>query len=444
MTYPKVLIIGQQFDKRSGGGITLTNLFYGWDINKIAVAASEINNPDFSVCNRFYCIGTSEIERDFPFNLKLSVKEPDSCIVECSDHQQQPNFTTKPQENRLILLKDSLLYLTGQIHRRRKLVISKELLNWINEFSPDIIYSQLSTFELIRFVDKLHSELKKPLVFHMMDDWPTIITAEQKGIFKLYWTHRIDNALKRLLSKANVLLSISESMSEAYFSRYNLTFIPFHNPIIKEDWLLYSKNEWNINSVFKLVYTGRIGTATNKSILFISKTIDKINQSGLRIKLDIYSSNYSSQMAAKFHVFKGVEVKQAVPHNSIPSLLYNYDLLLLPLDFDKVGIDFARYSMPTKASEYMISGTPTLVFADMQTALAKHAIKYKWAYVVSENSTDQLETALNKLATDKDLRTELVYNAKEFAIKHYDSKIVREEFKNSLQNAHYHMISNVN
>jgi len=437
MSYPKVLIIGQQFDKRSGGGITLTNLFYGWDINKIAVVASEISNPDFSVCNKFYCMGASEIERDFPFNLKLSEKESDSGIIECNNHQhQQPNFTYKPQENRLVLLKDSLLYLTGQIHRRRKFVISEKLLNWINEFAPDIIYSQLSTFELIRLVDKLHSELKKPLVFHMMDDWPTIITCEQKGIFKLYWNHRINTGLKRLLSKANVLLSISESMSEAYLSRYNRTFIPFHNPITKEDWLPYSKKDWSINNVFKLIYTGRIGTATNKSILFISKTIDRLNQSGLRIKLDIYSSNYSSQMATKFHVFKGVEVKNAVPHNSIPSLLYNYDLLLLPLDFDKVGIDFARYSMPTKASEYMISGIPTLVFADMQTALAKHAIKYKWAYVVSENSTDQLETALNKLATDKDLRSELGYNAKEFAIKHYDSKIVREEFKNSLQKAH--------
>jgi hypothetical protein len=84
----------------------------------------------------------------------------------------------------------------------------------------------------------------------------------------------------------------------------------------------------------------------------------------------------------------------------------------------------------------MISGTPTLVFADIQTALAKHAIKYKWAYVVSENSTYQLETALNTLATDKDLRSELGCIAKDFAIEHYDSKIVREEFKNSLKKAH--------
>jgi glycosyltransferase involved in cell wall biosynthesis len=225
-------------------------------------------------------------------------------------------------------------------------------------------------------------------------------------------------------------------MSEAYVSRYNRTFIPFHNPITIEDWLPYSKKDWSIDGIFKLIYTGRIGTANNKSILFISKTIDRLNQTGLRIKLDIYSSNYNSLLADKFHVYKGVEVKQAVPHNSIPSLLSNYDLLLLPLDFDKVGIDFARYSMPTKASEYMISGTPTLVFADLQTALAKHAIKYRWAYVVSENSTEQLEVALNKLATDRDLRSELGCRAKEFAIEHFDSKIVQEEFKNSLQNAH--------
>ena len=36
MNYPKVLIIGQYFHTESGGGITMTNLFKGWDKEKIA------------------------------------------------------------------------------------------------------------------------------------------------------------------------------------------------------------------------------------------------------------------------------------------------------------------------------------------------------------------------------------------------------------------------
>ena len=47
MNYPKVLIIGQYFHTESGGGITMTNLFKGWDKEKIASAAENIYDPDF-------------------------------------------------------------------------------------------------------------------------------------------------------------------------------------------------------------------------------------------------------------------------------------------------------------------------------------------------------------------------------------------------------------
>jgi hypothetical protein len=37
--YPKILIIGQTFHKKDGGGITISNLFYGWPIDRLAVAS---------------------------------------------------------------------------------------------------------------------------------------------------------------------------------------------------------------------------------------------------------------------------------------------------------------------------------------------------------------------------------------------------------------------
>ena len=37
MALPKVLILGQPFNNDTGGGITLSNLFNGWDRDKLAV-----------------------------------------------------------------------------------------------------------------------------------------------------------------------------------------------------------------------------------------------------------------------------------------------------------------------------------------------------------------------------------------------------------------------
>src|SRR5450755_3342749 len=69
MRYPKILIIGQYFNTESGGGITMTNLFKGWDKESIAVAAENMHNLNFAVCNKYYQLGSLETIRRFPFNL---------------------------------------------------------------------------------------------------------------------------------------------------------------------------------------------------------------------------------------------------------------------------------------------------------------------------------------------------------------------------------------
>lgn len=40
--YKRNLIIGQEFNRNSGGGIALSNLFKGWSIDKITIVSSEI------------------------------------------------------------------------------------------------------------------------------------------------------------------------------------------------------------------------------------------------------------------------------------------------------------------------------------------------------------------------------------------------------------------
>lgn len=430
MKYPKVLIVGQHFHKKSGGGITLTNLFSGWNKNNIAVVTFARKYPlDFSVCENNFLIAKEETEKGFPFNLKLNKKTVNHDTAAHTKRLERISSMDKVWLNKDDFVKDYLLNKTGQIHRRQRLVISNRLLNWIDGFSPDIIYSQLSSFELIKFVRDLQSKINKPLVIHIMDDWPASITKLQVGFFRLYWTRLIDKEFRYLLSKASVLMSISESMSEAYFSRYGKKFIPFHNPIEVEEWLPFTKTDWSLNNTFKVLYTGRIGTANNKSLISFSKVIDSINNPVIKIEFDVFTPDYQSEAAYSFKTYNGVNIKNSLPYHEMPTHLARYDLLFLPLDFDKDGINFARYSMPTKVAEYMISGTPILVFASMQTALAKYATKEEWAFVVSENNSKLLLNALKKIIYSKQLRRKISEKAKKVAICNENAIHVREKFR---------------
>ena len=429
--FPKVLIFGQPFDK-TGGGITLSNLFADWDLDKLAVACpgQQLTDLDNNACKTYFQLGDDEFKWIFPFNLvqrkfPSGLIEPNQSI---NKNINKPSGYNPNIRRKLIdLLFYPLLKYSGLFHYRAKTKLSDPFCQWLNEFKPDVLYAQFSGLDGILFTQKLHSYLEIPMIIHITDDW--LSTIGDKGLFKKYWQKKINKEFKKLIDRATVLMSISEAMSDEYKLRYQKEFIPFRNPINLKDWLPFSKNDWDVKTTFNILYTGRIGRANAKSIILISSVINSLKQKDIKINLHVYSPDFNTKNGNLLNTKPGVRVKNPVPHKEMPSLLSQYDLLFLPLDFDKDGINFAQFSMPTKTSEYMISGTPILVFADKNTALAKYALKYKWAYVVTDNDQKSLSHALMELYSNSSLRRELAEIAKKTAIQIDDADVVRKNFQ---------------
>lgn len=429
MKYPKVLIVGQYFEMvRSGGSVTMTNLFTGWDKEKLAVSAENIHNPNFAVCNKYYQLGSLEIKRRFPFNLNRWKKQIKSGIICEKEMSASSSFTNdiKKSGSKKIYLR--LLYFTGLYHYKRRYKISNEFLSWVKEYSPDIIYSQLSSIELIGLVSDLRKTLGLPIAIHIMDDWP--VTISKKGLFQSYWQKTIDKRFRRLLADSKVLLSISEAMSKEYMTRYGFNFIPFHNPIDIKHWGLSSKKNYELNDTFIILYAGRIGVGIQNCFFDIAEAISNLNLKGFKIEFHIHATNFNPVLdeLAKFDFIK---LNAAVSYSELPGIFSKSDLLLLPNDFDSKSISFLKYSMPTKASEYMVSGTPILLYSSIETAVTSHALRYNWAYVVSEKNKKKLESAISELYEKKELRIKLGNTAREYAINNYDGVIIREQFRKS-------------
>ena len=431
--YPKVLVMGQPFNKLSGGGITISNLFAGWPKAKLAVVSSDNlrNGLDTSVCEQYYQLGYNGKLHPFPINLFLPKIQCGIIPLNKENISNDKVKTVTPGKyKRIYQLLSAFLKFVGIYNILYKIKVTPEFEEWLYSYNPDIIYSQLQTMELRRFVSDVHKLLDKPLVLHIMDDWPKSIN--ETGLLYLYWKKVIDIEFRRLLDKSSVLMSICDSMSEEYRIRYNKKFIPFHNPIIVENWLPYSKTQWETDEVFRILYTGRVGQATGRAILFMAKVIDEINREKSKMVLDIYTPDFNSKEAFAMKRLRGVQIKKAVKYDKMPALLASYDLLFLPLDFDNTGIRFAQFSMPTKTPEYMISGTPILVYADKKTALAKYALGGEWAYTVTENKRSVLKQALEELNSNLLLRRNLADRAIALSIQNDDAVKVRESFRKAL------------
>jgi glycosyltransferase involved in cell wall biosynthesis len=424
---PRVLIIGQTFNKKSGGGITQSNLFSGWDKDKIAVTGTAhiLHDSENEICTNYYQLGILENKWVFPFNFLQ--RKFYSGKVEFKGDNGKSKISKKNLSIRSKLVDNifyPFLHLTGLYHSFSKINLSPNFCNWLDDFNPDIIYAQGQDRSRVLLSLLVQSYLKKPMVYHVMDDWPSLI--KNKGWFKRYWYKKIDRDFRNLLNNSCLLMGISDSMAEEYKIRYNKDFITFHNPVQIEFWKGFQRNSYDISDNPTILYAGRIGLGIDLSLEQIAKSIDLLNERhNLSLKFNLQVPE-APEWRTKY---KCVDVCNFVPYNDLPRKFAEADFLILPYDFSKHSIRYIQYSMPTKAPEYMISGTPIIVYSPKSTAIVKYAEKYQWAQVVTENNIESLSKAIMALITNKDLRTKIASNAKKIAEEKHNSFIVSRNFK---------------
>lgn len=371
MALPKVLIIGQPFNNDTGGGITLTSLFNGWDREKLAVACSGyllLDNIDTNVCNTYFQLGYKEHKWRFPFNI-LQRKYTSGLLK--FDEKRIQNMTIEKSGLRIRFIMEvfyPFLEFIGLYQYMFRTKLSDDFCTWLDEFKPDVIYDQPSTRDGILFCLDVHSYLRKPLILHMMDDWPS--TISDKGIFKRYWHRKIDQEFRRLLDRTSILMSISHEMGREYKTRYGKDFITFHNAIDLDFWNRNQRRSYELDKNPAILYAGRIGLGIESSLELFVKAIEQINEeNNMSVKFMLQTQDEPDWTAD----YKSVTHNKFVSYSDLPRVFSEADFLLLPYDFTSESIKYIKYSMPTKAPEYMVSGTTIIIFAPEETAIVKYA-----------------------------------------------------------------------
>ncbi len=427
---PKILIFGQPLNNVTGGGITLTNLFRGWPIDKIAGMYVNYgpNRLATDVCQMYYQLGKEEHKWRFPLNI-VKKTYPSGSRSEVSEEGK----SITNSKAGLNLFASSYLYLLlrwfGLNNCNSLIALSPKLKKWLFQYKPEILYLQVSTREGILFANQLIDYLKIPSAIHMMDDWPS--TISEHGPFKKYWKTKIDKELRQLLDRVDLHLSISDAMSGEYFKRYQKSFTAFHNPVEIAPYSTPRGQRIQLNS-FRILYLGRIGTANKESIILFARVISQLKIDKLKVELEIYTKDADVPDLKQIRTYDNVKIKPPVPYETVPGLLKEFDLLFLPLDFTVTGLKFAQFSIPTKATEYMLSGTPVFVLAPEETAVSKLFKKNSCGYCVTSADKEEIKKGIRFLISNEEYRKQISINAVNLVKEKFDAVTIRQKFQNML------------
>jgi glycosyltransferase involved in cell wall biosynthesis len=429
--YPRVLMLGQSLNIAEGG-ITLSNLFKGWPKDQLAVATFKKEYINLEVCEKYYRLGSLEDSWVWPFSyVKRTGKVSGPVMLKSlKDGYFPENKYPEPTFSRSLFY--TIINILGTHDLMRRSRVSHQFLEWVKAFSPDVIYCQVSTLSKIKFVLHISQMMNLPSVIHMMDDWPS--TIYRQGLFSSYMRWRTDVELRRLIARSTTL-GISQAMCDEYKIRYGKEFTPFHNPVDLSIWINNSKNTWEAGSPFKVRYGGRIGTAIQESVIDIAEAIEEVSNSGTPVSFDLYIDLTNTEFVKKISKYKSVTVHPKLPYEQVPISMAAADLLVIPYDFDRQSVQFIKFSMSTKVSEYMASGTPILVYAPEETAVVKYARSEKWGSVVSQRNKTLLKQMIIQLIQTPDLRESLGSQARNLASQNHDAVKVREQFRRVLVGA---------
>lgn len=432
--YPRVLIIGDHMDLKSGGGITLQNLFKGWPLERIFFTSNQIKDEGAVICKFFYQVGFDETRRPWPFYKFQPYYESGEVILE---NKKKENIVVSKKSKYKAHIKkniDFLMHFLGMYYYIHRVRISGRYIRWVKKINPDIVYAQPNV-RILSFLLDFQKNFDIPMVLHFMDDWPN--TMLKPGFSMLYWNGKKKSDLKKVIRYAEGRLSISETMGKEYAKRYGYDFVHFHNCIELEKWTNCKKKTYQVGVKFTVLYAGRIGKGTSNSVMSLAKAIEKLGQKNLNISFEIQTNELPPDFAQEIEKLEHTCVNPYIAYQKLPEKLCSADLLVLPMDFDKKNLDFIHLSMPTKVPEYMISGTPILVFAPPDTALSQYARAQKWAFIVNENSTKLLYNKIDEIVSNNELRKQYGQRAIELAGKYHNCTIIRENFRKYLNDTMY-------
>lgn len=420
--FPKVLIISiDPFNRSNGTGITLSNLFDGWDKNSLAQIYMSDIVPTNNICEMYYKLEPQVAFYDYWFRKLLSPFNKSQKEISISPAAITLNASNKSFKNKIHLNFRAIADFSP-------LFLPLELFTWIERFNPDLIYCALGSARMINLTNEIASRVGKPIVPHFMDDWiSTIYTQNELGGLARKMVIREFN---KILFNSNGGLCISEQMAVEYNKRYKLPFSPFVNCV---DDSLFCLPVTIKNEEFTMIYVGGLHLNRWQSIIDISQAVEQLKMMGNNIVLKIYCPlNDISLYKKHFSDFPSTKFEGSLTSDQVPDVLRTASMLVHIESFEKNYVEYTKFSLSTKIPQYMAAGKPILGYGPSLLASIKHILKANAGKVVSKRDINDLVNIIYESVQNKEGLLQHAINGFNYAKQYHSKSHNAEQLKSIL------------
>jgi glycosyltransferase involved in cell wall biosynthesis len=417
MRYPKVLVISNNcFSETNANGRTLGNLFKGWPQKALAQFYIKDEISDFKVCSNFYRITDWEVVKSLfsPKHLGKQINSSDKKLDDINNKKLKK------------IKKNPLTNLIRNFFWSFKGWMDKGFLEWIDEFSPEVVLLQAGDapfmYKIALDIAERHSI---PFVIFNTEDYYFKNKYHKKSkLHQLFYpfSHSIlKKQFKNAMKKAILCIYHTQMLKDEYDNEFdNNGIVLWTSSSI--DLIPHKKN----HDSFKISYLGNLGHGRHGGLIEIGDCLEKMGG----YKLSVYGPLPSQKVEKELTSYNGIEYVGVVGYNLVREIMQNSDLLIYTECSDKKYKSDLKNAFSTKIADSLASGVCLFAYGPKNIASIDYLIEHDVACVAT--SKEMLEGKLKRVINDDALRKKCIENALKLARKNHDIEKNAEEFKNNI------------
>ena len=344
----KILITSIPSWNQQSGSNTFSTIFEQFKSEDLANIYIRPELPDSTVCSRYFNIREWMVVKSvFRSNTitGFEVKRTENSLShELSEEHKKTTYYSKNRK-RVFLWMRELAWKLGKWR-------SKELDTFLDDFNPEVLAFSIEPYPYFNRINEYIIKYCKPkkVIGYLWDD---NFTYKQRpgNLFFIIERFFLRKQVKRLVNSCTHVLAISPKMKEECDNEFNINSILLTKPLRDNNLPPYKYK----NGVIRLLYTGSLVIGRDKVLKSVAQAVNKINERGLRMQLDIYTNTaIDESYSQEINSYKGCKLHGAIPQSQVFIEQENSDVLIFGESLEN-GNNVARLSFSTKITDYLSS-----------------------------------------------------------------------------------------
>lgn len=426
----KILIMTRSaWDDSNSIGNTMSNIFYGYDSNKLANFYVRDAKPNNKVCNKYFSISDKDIIKSL-----ISIKNNPGNSFVVNNESSDYSYINKQEEKiyNFFRKKPSDLALIGQeILWKTNTWKNRKLDKFLDEFQPDIIFSpSFHTNYTHRILWYMQEKTGAKVALFHADDYLTV--SENGNFLKKNSEKKRFITVKRSILKADINYCISHKQQLEYQEKsgekMKLLYKGADFSLEKPSYIKPQKNE-----CIRIVYIGSILYGRWKTLALLAKTISKINEGTQKhFELNIYSQyEITKEMKQEITIDGSSIFMGEISPDEIKSVYVDADIVLHVESFDVIERQKTRLSFSTKIVDCLSSGRTVMAFGWKEAASIDYLISNDAALVAADE--DSILQLLKKIEKNPNILEEYADKAWSCGEKNHEMSRIQTNLYNDFQ-----------